>query len=282
MPKKEEQAIDNYYTVKLVQAEDTACIEQLLSVKQDAVHPVPSNVDDFIKYRVGKLSDNKQSWVLVNQEGEISAVLYTFRDTMKIHSEEDLSGNMQDILSVPVKSLSATARSVTFYSITSFFNGAGFRLIDEAYAQYTDKKKKWPVVTTLSPLRGFARWASENAQDKVQGIRCDEQKLKSLALEFLVANENKVQKFHMRNGAYIGDIKLEANKRGSRDDLFGMNVMVNYVYSKPDEREDNKLAYQEGFLTLAWHLSKQPCVARRSFEPKPPRPWRLCMARQAR
>lgn len=241
----------NGYTAMPLIPESAGHVQDLISVKMDKVHPIPNNADDFIRMRVGGLNDNKQCWVLLDAADDIKAVLYTFQDTSYISSETDLNGNMSGILSTPVTALTEPVKSIIFYSVASFDNGAGFRLIDTVCSRFSGAAR--PALSTLSPLRGLGHWAQSSGRN-LHGIRCEKKKLKKLALAFLKANEDKVQQFHMRNGAYIGDIKLEANARGSMDDMRGMNVMVNYVYPKSKKREANKEAYSNGYLTLADHL----------------------------
>lgn len=239
--------------IRLLSAQDVDLITDLIGDKKDKVHPVETTLEGFAAARIGTEKDNKQCWVLVDDTTkDLKAALYTYQDTTVIRRESDLTGRVDQILTTPVTALERSARSVIFYSVASFDNGAGVHLIDGVTTQF-EKHSPKTVLSTLSPLRGLGHWAESNKKP-CQHIRSNPQKLNALAMEFLMANEDKVQQFHLRNGAYIGDVKLEANRRGSKDDLLGMNVMVNYVYPKKNLRLDNQEAYKLGFLTLAWHL----------------------------
>jgi hypothetical protein len=88
----------------------------------------------------------------------------------------------------------------------------------------------------------------------IDDIRPDTERLKNFALQYLSENRNPVQKFHMGNGAYIGDVNLDANVKGSADYKDGMNVMVNYVYPGNERRLELQSAYAGGEMTMAPHL----------------------------
>jgi len=249
--KTEERNYKNCY-IRLLTRQDKELISCLITDKKDKVHPVETTLEGFAGSRVGTSHDNKQCWILIEPEtNNLKAALYVYRDPSPVRGEYDLAGRVDHILSSPVSHLERRARSAIFYSVSSFDTGAGVHLIDGVANKFGKSSKI--VLSTLSPLRNFATWAHDNGK-LCQDIRSNPKALRSLALDFLMANKDKVQQFHLKNGAYIGDIKLEANCRGSKDDILGMNVMVNYVYPRKAVRLDNQLAYELGYLTASWYL----------------------------
>lgn len=278
-------------------ADNTACISQLITTCADRVHPVPNDIESFADNRVGTINDNKQTWVsfyggdmrganqdtdndgrhlrLVEHKLSVEAALYTYCTSVDIQTEQDLPGNVGQILSMPVQSLDDAPSAMIFYSISSFGPGAGARLIDRVYHQFTGQSSLW--LATLSPLRGLASWVEDKYGESTPFIKCKHMRTK-LALDYLSNNQNPVQKFHMKNGAYIGDIKLNANLVGSDDYNKGLNVMVNYVYPAPAQRMVLKDEYAKGNLTFAPHLYDEisrmgDLKAVRKPESQPKTPW---------
>lgn len=250
-------------------AENTACLSQLITSCADRVHPVPGDIESFVQDRVGTMAENKQTWVslygadkstdgtnvnhiqIVRQSVTVEAALYTYCVTGRIKTEKDLPGNVKKILETPVSDLPSFPTAIIFYSISSFAPGAGANLINRVYEQFTDHPSLW--LATLSPLRGLTSWIDDRYGEPSAFLDSKHMRTK-LALDYLTANENPVEKFHLKNGAYIGDIKLDANGAGTDDYTKGLNVMVNYVYPNRMQRALNREAYAAGNLIFAPHL----------------------------
>ena len=260
-------------------------LDELVTDKCDLVHPMHAQIvptclrqdarQHLIDTRVGGVDDDKHVWVtLKDVEDEpfaefekvvslrpakpnVNATLYTFLQTAPVTDERDLHGNVSDILTARPQHIDNDPFAIIFYSVNRFpdsMKGAGTDIINKVARDY---QFIYPNVwlSTLSPLRGLAQWVEAREDMDAWALRGDDEALKGAALRYLCAQENGVQKFHMgNNGAYIGDIKLEANALGSRDDIDGLNVMVNYVYPDLATRERNKVGYRVGHITFAAHL----------------------------
>lgn len=236
--------------------------------KRDKVHPLET-MDDLVTYRLGDENSSKRAYALtVDMPGAnplILAVIYTHWSVQGHDSAQPdealLPGNVADILSEPGQALDAEADTGIFYSISSFFPGAGLELIKKLRTEMGgDRKAKWlnkkrPVLSTLSPLRGFAKWAEAQELNIPEAPDLKSEFLRAAADNYLDANQDPVQKFHMGNGAYIGKVNLDANTPGTQDDTKGLGVMVNYVYPQGDILAKNQNSY------------KKEGKIRRSFQP---------------
>jgi hypothetical protein len=234
---------------------------ELFAYKVDPIHPPQEPcLEAFQKMRLGHGGQNKNCYVTLRPchepENLVNASLYTYVQTSIVHDERDLMGDMSRILSCPATDLATDPTAIIFYSIASFegsTRGAGGDLINQVYDRHKDKGI-W--LSTLSPLRGFNAWLRPQMScEDIESLYHDESALKKHALRYIFSMENKVQQFHMKKmGAYIGDINLNANTKNSEDFREGMNVMVNYVYGTPTQREFYRNVSQTGQVTLAPHL----------------------------
>jgi hypothetical protein len=219
--------------------QDSDLQAQLLD--KDLVHKFGVQTPDELKaYRLGSPASNKTAYALINPEAkdgqrQILAAIYTYwqhETPSYITDYRDLAGNVSRILHSPVMAQRPSVeRAAIFYSISTFnvMSGAGQMLIDRLHTQQTQQLNQGVVLSTLSPLRGFAEWLKTQVATRES---FDDHGLKQAALTFLLANADGVQRFHMGNGAMIGDINLDANEKGSADDVLGHNTMVNYVYAR--------------------------------------------------
>lgn len=236
----------------LPQPQDQDLQAQLIG--RDRVHDFGvESAEQIAQYRLGNLNTNKTAFALVNPEGpegarQILAAIYTYWQTQGAHDSitdfHDLQGDVAQVLTAQVSPRATSAQAAIFYSISNFevMAGGGQMLISRLHNQLTADLPAQTVLSTLSPLRGLGKWIKE------KGISADslsdDDMLKRTALAFLLDNADGVQRFHMGNGAIIGDINLHANKPGSLDDCEGLNVMVNYVYDRDASvLQDNQVRY---------------------------------------
>jgi hypothetical protein len=251
----------------LVGANDTLIIDQLIGEKVDKVHPVATTREGFIADRVGSGMDTHQTWVRTGENGEVEAALYTARFNKNIMTEADFCGNAEKILTgAPCKVKGDEKPSFIFYSISSFKRGAGEGLIGAVRGAMEESSPDM-TASTLSPLRvaggkpaedrNFTDWLKTEITGDVNDIRSDTERLKGYALQYLSENRHLVQKFHMGNGAYIGDVNVNANVKESADYTDGMNVMMNYVYPGEAMRQELQASYQSGQMVMAPHLVDQ-------------------------
>ncbi len=218
--------------------------EQL--VGQDKVHDFGARTINELKtYRLGPFDCNKSALALVNPHGEnggrdILAAIYIYWQNDgggPIEDPRHLRGNVAEILRQKIfPETNDGPQAAIFYSISAFsgLKGAGEMLISRMHEFLTETMKPELVFSTLSPLRNLGEWLADmNGKDHaLTNARQTEVTLRTAALEFLLNNRDSVQSFHMGNGARIGDINLNANSAGSKDDVLGHNVMVNYLYSR--------------------------------------------------
>ncbi len=252
----------------LVNRNDILIIDQLIGEKMDKVHPVATTRKGFVSDRVGAGMDTHQTWVRTDENGVVEAALYTARFNKNIMTEEDFCGDVEKILTdTPCKAKGKGRPSFIFYSISSFKRGAGEALIGAVRGAMEDSSSHM-TASTLSPLRvagnkpaedrNFTDWLKNKITGDVNDIRPDTDRLKGYALQYLSENRHLVQRFHMGNGAYIGDVKLNANDKGSADYTNGMNVMMNLVYSGESVRTKLQKAYHDdGMMFMAPHLVDQ-------------------------
>lgn len=243
--------------------------QKLVSAEgRDKVHPLET-MDELVNTRLGTENDSKRTYALTLDlpgcDPVVLAVIYTHwsvqgHDAFEVN-EAALPGNVADILAEETSVLDEQADTGIFYSISSFFPGAGGQLIKALRTHLggdMDQKSeqvKQPVLSTLSPMRGFAKWMA--AQDKdvpaVPDLRAAF--LEAAANEYLEENIDAVQGFHMGNGAYIGKINLDANEAGTKDAEQGLGVMINYVYPQGGALAANQNEYKtQGVLKRALKL----------------------------
>jgi hypothetical protein len=234
-------ALNEHLSLEVISPESANADLQEQLVNMDAVHEFGArSVDELKTYRLGELSSTKTALALVNPYGvdgrrDILAAIYLYWQrgaAAPLADYRGLSGNVHDILNQVVRpDRGAATDAVIFYSISTFnsMKGAGQMLISRLHAQLTATLDQRVVFSTLSPLRGLGKWLDANGLERPEW---DDEDLRDTALSFLLDNRDGVQMFHMGNGAQIGDINLHANAPGSKDDMMGHNVMVNYVYSR--------------------------------------------------
>src|SRR5690606_17881861 len=103
--------------------------------------------------------------------------------------------------------------------------GSGEALISKLHAHLNNiYEGQSTVFSTLSPLRqpygpGPDGRAQLGIDDFIEArarewIRRDDVGKRALALEFLLAGTEGVERFHVGNGAVIGDINLDADTQG--------------------------------------------------------------------
>ena len=252
-------------------AKDADIHRQLVSgEKKDKVHPLTTD-EELSTKRLGNENASKRSYALVvpgeNGQRIVLAVVYTYWS-----NGTALPGKANEILAEPSRPLTQPADTVTFYSISSFLPKAGEALIKKIHAALRNTAI---TMTTLSPLRSLAAWKKQKPATDAE--------LKAEALRYLLENQDSVQKFHLGNGAYIGDIKLNANTADSADGKQGLGVMVNYVYSKdPEQLARHQALYKQGKIVMATSLYESldteskskaaplEAVKTRASTPKPP------------
>jgi|GEM_PF-3100702 len=256
----------------LVTPNDTDIIQQLMSEsKRDKVHPIPGTIVEFIDFRVGTTNDTRQTWVRLDTAGNVKSALYSARFDRPLISPVDFCGDIAHILSTPSKHAgNSDPKSIIFYSISSFGRGEGETTISQVHEHFNDTRiyKTAPRLSTLSPLRApphpknsaestnFSNWLKKQHSNP-HILKGDKEQLAQYAFAYLAENIHGVQRFHMGNGAEISDLNFNANAIGSADDIFGMNMMVNYGYGTIDTLEKNKELYAKGKLKIAAHLQQQ-------------------------
>ncbi len=229
--------------------------------KKDKVHPL-NDASDLSTYRLGGPDHNKRTYALtlpgVAGADGLLAVIYTCWSREPAAPEgavspPDLPGCVNDILREPSAPLAESPNTVIFYSISSFFPEAGARLIGKLHQELAGKGL---THSTLSPLRSL-RGALEQ-DDLLTMALFDESNLWHAAIMHVMSNKDLVQKFHLGNGAYFGDIKMSANEPGTSDDIDGLGIMVNYVYpADPGLLDSNRVLYGAGLIPVSETLYDQ-------------------------
>jgi hypothetical protein len=245
----------------LVTADDTDIIAQLIGNKADKVHPIEKTIDGFIADRVGGVDCTHQTWTKLDDNREVLAALYTARFENPIVNPSHICGNVSGVLSAKSAFVAATPpSSLIFYSISSFARGAGVDLISAVHDDMTQWSPNMSL-STLSPLRTFSKWLEDNVGGDINDLRRDTERVKYLALQYMSQNTDPVQRFHLRNGAYVADINVNANVEGSVDYDGGMGVMVNYGYPSKSKRGELQQAYALNAIPVSSHLIKQGNVS---------------------
>lgn len=247
--------------------------ESLVTTYADPVHSTQDMAKEaFAAMRMGNLEDDKQTWVTLRprhmaaRESEafvttdhplftrVNATLYTYMQTTPVRDERDLCGDVNHILTTPVTARDGDPTAIIFYSVASFtdsMKGAGADIINKVYNRFVDQPDL--KLSTLSPFRGFTQWI-ENNYGNSDACRGQDETIQRLAIEYILQLKQSALTFHLKNGAYIGDINLNANAPKSADDAEGMNVMMNYVYPDRAQRMANIDAYANGHITFSPHL----------------------------
>jgi hypothetical protein len=253
--------------------------EQLLDNEQ--VHKL-STIEELVEKRIGDEGSNKRCFARVNRDGKKPIVTTgIFTALIDISSEEttsyaDIPGNINGVKEMPIEPFHVTSETKTvaaiLYTISNdgkdSWDKGGRPLAEEVYAFLKAEAEEHGyqlVISTLSPVRKFSPWLSQ--QNGYEGFWDNEEEIasnefmahlqdeenhihiKQMLLRYLLTERDPVLNFHLGNGAYIGDIKI--NPDNPKD-----WVMINYVY--PDNEEHlaaNKEFYNNSKMRmLAPHL----------------------------
>lgn len=261
--------------------ENTALHEQLLANEQ--VHKLNST-EELVSQRIGDTTANKRCFARVNRNGKKPVVTTgIFTALIDITPENgngiaygDIPGNINDVKDLPVETFDIGDGNKTvaaiLYTISNdgkdSWDKGGRPLAGRVY-QYlkaeAEERGYNLVISTLSPIRDFSKWLNE--REGFQGFWNEEEKtadpnfmarlndpegqaiIEKMVMEYLLDAKDPVMNFHLGNGAYVGDIKI--NPDNPQD-----WIMMNYVY--PDD--ENQLANNREFYlqsktrTLAPHL----------------------------
>ena len=201
-------------------------------VGRDDVHSFGvDSAESLKKYRLGGAAFDRSCWAVRNDQNELQSAIYVHKNYTRIDAPRDLAGNVRKILTSEATQTAAIPLSIIFYSITRLgaVKGAGEVLIGKVHERMNKMYPQATVFSTLSPLRVFK---GEGIDTFIEGPgmpewnRLDEAGQRAVALQFLLQKREGVQKFHMGNGAIIGDIKLDADSVGK------YRIMVNYMYDR--------------------------------------------------
>jgi hypothetical protein len=110
--------------------------------------------------------------------------------------------------------------TAVFYSISAAIMGGGARLIQWVYQELSGQY----ILTTLSPIRDFTK-----GKNRDEWLVQPKEDIQHDVLKYLLSNKDPVMKFHLANGAYIGDINI--NPDSERD-----WITINYVYPVDENR----------------------------------------------
>lgn len=200
---------------------------------RDRVHVSGADSEDALRrYRLGNPHTNKTSYAMVGDDGRVHSAIYVKRDTHDVSEGfRALNGDVRSILAAPVAKLSDKPTALMFYSISNITEerGMGQLLVRNMHAHLT-QEYKGVVLSTLSPLRTLDAYLEEAAVKQEEFAAFSAAVQRRMILFYLMSVADPVQKFHMGNGAIIGDIKLGADTVGKTA------AMVNYVY--PADREE--------------------------------------------
>lgn len=222
--------------------------------KMDKVHPL-KDMDELMTRRLGDKQSTKRCYALVAQKPEgrdILAAIYTYWSDAPVQEPtwKMLPQHVGDILTTPSAPLKGEPTVVAFYSISAFGPDTGKTLIARLHDKFT-RSANPPILTTLSPLRKFKEWLDKEGLT-LQGNRDDDIQI---VAKYLSGIEDKVQQFHLKNGAQIGAIHFNANAAGSLDDAHGAGCMISYRYPRQGERlTENKATLATGKPPISYHL----------------------------
>lgn len=239
-----EKALDSSIALIEVTTAHGHLLDQL--VGKDDVHDRGTESTHALRqWRVGGELFTKTVYAITDAAQQIVyAAIYVFKTPKTITGFADVPGNVGHILNARAQTrLHGDPTALIFYSITNIRGadgkplkpGAGTMLIN-GLLQRGDLPRG-AVLSTLSPLRTLAKSA-----ERMEGETFSDEQRLALAFAHLSQVSNPVQKFHMGNGARIGDIKLRATVDDAAPDAVqGLNVMVNYHYpTDAQQRADNR------------------------------------------
>lgn len=208
-------------------------------------------------------TSNKLAFALVSGSG-IRSVIYTTRVTVPQNNGAirfgDLPGDPDAIRAEAAYALEhpGDTNAVLFYAISNIGNeqedpgcrGAGRRLIQQIYPLFDNL----PIaLSTVSPTPGSGRWIAEH----VDGIVSD-QVMVDLAVARAMEKDLKgesldaVQKFHLSNGAFIGDCKVIKCSDSDANGFQGRKATINYIYPDVESMHVLSQAYKKaGIIAMS-------------------------------
>lgn len=202
-------------------------------VGYDRVHNFGAESETALRaFRLGNPHTTKTSYAMIGEDARVHSAIYVKRDTHDVsQGYKALNGDVRGILASRVERLEDAPSALMFYSISNITEerGMGQLLVRNMHAHLT---QEYPgvVLSTLSPLRTFDAYLQETAIHPQEFSAFSQAIQRRMVLYYLMTVADPVQKFHMGNGAIIGDIKLGADTVGLT------SAMVNYVY--PPDREE--------------------------------------------
>lgn len=241
--------LGNSLQLVAVSQEDRDVLTQLAG--HDHVHSYGAeSIDDLLKCRAGGDGASKQTFALVKpggdgEERQVLAAIYGHMDVVPesngiIHCSQ-LKGNVRDILTADIQEV-AQPNLVTFYSVTAFekrgVKGVASLLINRLHAHVRENMPSIRMISTLSPARGFGKWAE---RQELRDLRqMSDLNLKRQMLSYVsdfaahAYAPDFARNLHVKdNGAMVGWFHTRANAAGSQDDVYGDGLvvpMVNYLY----------------------------------------------------
>lgn len=214
---------------------DVDYLQQIVDIPAERkVHPFGTeSVEQLIEYRVGGPGFVKSAFAAVNNRtNRVSSVIFGHKTKKPIHNGADLQGDVASILlEKAVTPFTGHSTANVFYEISSIPRaGTGGMLIRQLL------KKMQGQSATISPFRFLVE-----AYPAMANASLSDEETMVLSFLHLLTCKDGVQVFHMKNGAIIRDIKLNANTPQSQDGTRGFRVMINYGYSsKIDTLENNR------------------------------------------
>lgn len=160
------------------------------------------------------------------------------------------------------------ANSAIFYSISNCQEGLsgisfGNSLIKQVAQDLSREMPHLKTFVTLSPIPGLTKWIKDEGLEKLVE---DQGMLKQITAHYLVEAKGKnrrpidpVAKFHLRNGAIIHQINIDADL-SEKGLLQSKGVMVNYLYDLSKISQNVELFSKEGEIsanTTIKSLSRQ-------------------------
>ena len=237
----------------VLRPDDVDLLKQL--VGNDLVHDEGADtLPRLIKYRIGSEGHQKQAFALINPETrEVYAAIYGCLVSSPIGNEGDIPGKVSELLDAPSAPLEGKPTAIIFYSVSALFKDgtrelrlrdSGKILIDKLM-DYADQGglPEGIIRSTLSPLRDLVKTYPFLAH-KI--MRVGNVLPYMCALHHVLWGDYYVARSHLRRGAGIGDIKCNANHPGSKDDIQGAGIMVNFVYPEQEmQRTKNGYAFDK-------------------------------------
>lgn len=269
---------DIHFMQILPNKENSGLHSQLL--RNERVHPLDT-VEELVDQRIGAEGANKRCFARVvsnNGQPVVTAGIFTALVHVPLHEGEleysDIPGNIDQIKSMEVEPFlppvdgGAVAVLYTISSSSEHDWERGGRPLAEAVYAYLNteaEERGYPlVISTLSPVRNFSVWLKGqsgfeayfddqgNITEEFQGfLEADDNQalVKEKLMEYLVKEKDPVLNFHLGNGAYIGDLKVNPDNKTDW-------AMVNYVYaSNSNDLARNKGLYKQAQMKpVAPHL----------------------------